>query len=301
MPLSDEFADELPVGIFRIDSDRRYLYVNRRAAALIGRTPAEVVGKTLPELTGPTGLADYVKAQSDRVFATGQTAEYEVANPADPAGHLLTKLVPETGPGGRVRTVLGVVTDVTAVKSAEDARQTVEERLRRAMDAARVCTWEYETADGRFRSDAEFWQWLGRDPAASAKTVAEWVEWLHPDDLPARATALAALRAGRAAVAEYDIRATAADGSVRWFQVGRRPTATRPGCPSASTGRPPTSPTGSGPSWPGRRPRTGSARRPTPPRPCCGSPTRPTSARSCPGGGTSSPARPRRTGRSTGG
>jgi PAS domain S-box-containing protein len=122
MPHSADFADRLPVGIFRVDHGRRYVYVNAQAARLAGRSAADFLGKTPLEVTGNAGLMAFVTAQSERVFGTGRPAEYEMPEQFNPTARLLVRLIPEFGPDGAVETALGVVTDLTAVRTAEVRR-----------------------------------------------------------------------------------------------------------------------------------------------------------------------------------
>jgi PAS domain S-box-containing protein len=58
--------------MFTSNADRRYLYVNGAAAAMLGTIPENVVGKTVDELFPPHVAARYREGVS-HVISTGET------------------------------------------------------------------------------------------------------------------------------------------------------------------------------------------------------------------------------------
>ncbi|MCC7226481.1 MAG: diguanylate cyclase [Burkholderiaceae bacterium] len=68
--------DLLNACVYLKGQDRRYLYLNRHAARMLGRTPQEIIGKSDEELLPPEIVAA-CRALEDKVFATGETCRGE--------------------------------------------------------------------------------------------------------------------------------------------------------------------------------------------------------------------------------
>ncbi len=83
---------------------------------------------------------------------------------------------------GRPERMLGVNIDVTERKVAEEALRESESRLRRAQQAARVGTWEWDLRTGVSVWSEMIWELLGLEPGDDATTVERFVESIHPED-----------------------------------------------------------------------------------------------------------------------
>ncbi|MDJ0388022.1 HWE histidine kinase domain-containing protein [Roseomonas sp. E05] len=105
----------------------------------------------------------------------------------------------------------------TALRQREQALAESESRLARALEAARVGTWEWEVASGRLTGSA------GREalyglPAGALPTHAAMEEVIHPEDRPLLHQAVAEVL-DPAGPGHYDVlfRVCWPDGQVRWL------------------------------------------------------------------------------------
>ena len=83
--LWEQISESAPIGICRLDTELRYVYVNEWLAAMNGLTPAEHLGKTLCEVI--PHVADEVEPILYQVMATGKSvigATVRAATPANP-------------------------------------------------------------------------------------------------------------------------------------------------------------------------------------------------------------------------
>src|SRR5579859_7628759 len=62
------------------------------------------------------------------------------------------------------------------------ALRASEERLRLALEAARMGTWSWEVAADRHRRDANLNRLLGLEPAETVLPVEEFFTHVHPED-----------------------------------------------------------------------------------------------------------------------
>ena len=124
-------ADNVPVLIARVDTERRYVFANRAYNDRLGIPVADVVGRTLAEVLGEDAY-ETVRPYVDRVLA-GEAVEYDVAVSYRTAG---TRFVhgayaPERGPDGVVTGFLLSAMDITARVEAEEAARRGAEATRR--------------------------------------------------------------------------------------------------------------------------------------------------------------------------
>lgn len=118
---------------------------------------------------------------------------------------------------GRLTGFVKVVRDRTEARDAGEAVRRAEERLRLALDAARMGIWEWDIPAGAHTRDANLNRLLGLPADPSTHPLAEFLGAIHPDD---RGRVEAGLRAaaaeGRPLTTEF--RVVWPDGAVRWLR-----------------------------------------------------------------------------------
>lgn len=130
-------VENLPDVVARYDPRLRHLYVSPAVESVTGRPAQGYVGKTNREMGMPAELVEAWDAALQRVFASGRPERLEFALPApDGTRRFDCRLVPETGPGGEIPSVLSVARDVTDRWYSQEA----ERRARAVADALREAT-----------------------------------------------------------------------------------------------------------------------------------------------------------------
>ncbi len=133
-----QIIDAIPSLVFAKDREGRYILANKAMADRYNVTADELLGKTDAELNpDPEEAARYL--ESDRVVF--QKREPWLI-PIEPGGHTAsgepkwyqTIKVPLFSPDGEPEYLLGVATDITSRKQAEDALATQQEYLREIID-----------------------------------------------------------------------------------------------------------------------------------------------------------------------
>ncbi len=108
-------ADNLPVLIGYISSERKLMFANQTFEQWMGVDPERLKGKPVAELTIYDERSDMLATS-----LAGQRVEYEsVCNTRGVVRTLQTVLVPDIQPSGHVAGVYALSTDVTASKAAE--------------------------------------------------------------------------------------------------------------------------------------------------------------------------------------
>lgn len=228
-------SESLPVLIAYATPDRRYRFNNKAYETWFGTTPELLAGATMEEALGPAAYAA-VKPHVDRAYA-GEIArfrsrvDYKDRGPRDVAGTYVPHVV-----DGEVRGIVILVEDVSDQIAGEQRLRDSEERLRLAMEGARMGTWLSDTATDRVVWDEAHQRLLGFDPQSPpAANGALWNDLVHPDD---RAGVASALQAAREAGGNFELEMRirrADDGRERWLALYGRFLPGVDGAPSAQS------------------------------------------------------------------
>lgn len=113
-------TDLAPVYLARVDTQLRYLFVNKGHAERFGLDRDAVIGKRIPEVVGEQAFATF-KPYVERAFA-GETVEFELDIPYQQIGahYMHVSYVPERDIHDQVCGLVAVMTDITLRKRAED-------------------------------------------------------------------------------------------------------------------------------------------------------------------------------------
>jgi two-component system, cell cycle sensor histidine kinase and response regulator CckA len=123
--------DHAPSVILVKDRAGRYLMVNQRLAAVIGREPDQILGKTVHDLFPPE-IAAAMEAHDRKVFASGQALTIEEQIPIE--GVLKTQLAvlfPIADAEGQISSLGLIATDITERMQMEAALRAQEATLAR--------------------------------------------------------------------------------------------------------------------------------------------------------------------------
>ena len=181
--------------------------------------PEQVIGQNVESLIGIEHRQNFA-ALNRRVFSgeTG-TLEFEVIGLKGTRRWLETHATPLRDENNRITGLLGVTRDVTKRKRARQALRDGEERLRLALEAAQMGTFDWEIPDNRITWSPGHEKLWGFAPGEFAGTYESFSERVHRDDLPGINAAVSRCIAERLPwVREF--RVVWLDGSVHWI-LGR--------------------------------------------------------------------------------
>jgi PAS domain S-box-containing protein len=206
-------VETIPMKVFHKDRNSIYVSCNDLYAKDLRIPATEIAGRTDYDFY-PKSLAEKYRADDQRIMESGETEQIE-EDYIESGEHrtVLTVKTPIRDERGNVTGVLGIFTDITERKKGE-------ERLRVAAESLSDVIYEWDLKDWLdwFGKIDEL---LGYAPNEFPRTLAAWVELLHPQD---RDAVMAAIDRHLKTGAPYDIeyRVKRKDGTWRyWLARGR--------------------------------------------------------------------------------
>jgi PAS domain S-box-containing protein len=197
-----------------------FLRVNPAFCEFICYTEAELLGKTFADITSPedhdVDAALFSRLLRQEIPTFGRETRYIRKDGREVWGG--TSVTMLFAADGRASLATAVIQDINGRKQAEAALRESEERLRLALDAARMGTFDWDVPGNRIvwsRWHEELW---GFKSGEFKGTYEAFSERVHPEDRPG----IDADVARCLAVAEpfrREFRVVWPDGSVHWIQA----------------------------------------------------------------------------------
>jgi len=204
-----DVLDGVAVLMYVQDPDGRIVHANRAACELVGKPPEQVIGR-LPAELFDAGTVERWAEQNREIMATGRPMDVEDGW----AGRThLTHKTPVFDAAGKPVAVIGISTDITDRKRAEDELRRSERRLAEAQQMTGVGSWHWESGGGGLSWSTELCRLFGVAPEEAPRGD-DALLLIHEDDRDRVREAGRAALAGEAPL-DLDARIVRGDGEIR--------------------------------------------------------------------------------------
>ncbi len=193
-------------------------------AELTGQTPEEYQGFGWADAVHPEDAEPTVQAWSAAVAKGGPfTFEHRVRRRDGAWRDFAVRAVAALEADGSVREWIGVHTDITERKRAEERLRESESRFRAMADSAPAPVWMTSVDGGISFANEAFAEFAGVD--AQALLGDAWIRMIHPDDIAGVGAKRAAARGAPEGPRAYgfEARFLCAGGVYRWMVANARP------------------------------------------------------------------------------
>jgi len=151
---------------------------------------------------------------------TGQPVRYEKEYLKKDGSRVPIELLVHlaTDAEGKPEYYYSFITDITERKNSEQALRQQEERLRLALAAARMATWDWHVPSGDVIWNEMYYRMMGYEPGQVQPSYQAWISRVHPDDVDSvQANIQRCMTEGLIYTAEF--RTLWPDGTIRWLQA----------------------------------------------------------------------------------
>lgn len=212
-------TENSPIAILAYDLDEKLLYVNQAVEELTGFSPDEIGERAYLDLVHP-GDRKHVEERWRWLLAGGHIDDEEVRliTKGGAVKWSLSSWGPLMDEDGRRVGIQGRELDVTQRKRTELALQESEQRLRIALSAGSMGTWDWDIRKGRVGWSMELEKIHGLEPGTFGGTFEDSTRDIHPED---REHVLESIQKAVTEGADYvlDYRIVRPDGVVRWVSA----------------------------------------------------------------------------------
>jgi diguanylate cyclase (GGDEF)-like protein/PAS domain S-box-containing protein len=211
----DVLAQQLPVGVYEVDLDGRFVYVNERWCELTGLDAEQARGASWDSVVHPedrerVGSEWWRSREEQRDFSL----EYRYMRPDGSASWISVRAVELYGDDGEVTGYLGTCSDTEVTPTVDRALDEAERRFANAFEEAPI-GMALVGLDGSFmRVNRALPEIVGYEPDELLGLTFQDIT--HPDDLEADLALLRELLAGRRRSYQMEKRYVRADREQAW-------------------------------------------------------------------------------------
>jgi len=208
--------DGLPGLASYLDRDFRFRFTNRGYAEWFGKSITDFQNRTIAEALGEEWFQQ-IREYLERVLR-GESVSFErCATYNDQQRWVRITYIPDASEHGYVRGMIVLVEDITEQKQAQNALSESEQRLRLALDAGVMGTWEWTFQTGRVIWSSNLEAIHGLRPGAFPNTFEAVMAEIHPEDRERVKSAIQQTIDSRQDF-QVEYRILRADGKVRWLE-----------------------------------------------------------------------------------
>jgi diguanylate cyclase (GGDEF)-like protein/PAS domain S-box-containing protein len=211
----DVLAQELPIGVYELDADANFVYVNERWSELTGRDPDGALGTTWASVVHPEDLdrvgGEWARSRAeDRPFSL----EFRYVKADGSAVWIWCRAVELRGESGELTGYLGTCSDTVVSSTVDRALEEAEKRFANAFEEAPI-GMALVGLDGKFmRVNRAMPEIVGYQ--AEQLLELTFQEITHPDDLDADLELVRQLVAGELRSYRMEKRYLRSDGEQCW-------------------------------------------------------------------------------------
>lgn len=171
-------------GLIEVDSDWRMTFVNDRFLDMSGYSRELLIGKRFHDIVSKNYLGNAEKELSRRRMGVSGSYELELTRLDGQPIFVFCSPNPSYDTDGNYLGGLGVITDISQRKQAEQELSKTTERLDLALKGTQAGLWDWHVSTGEAVFNERWAEIVGYTlEELSPVSIQTWMELCHPDDL----------------------------------------------------------------------------------------------------------------------
>lgn len=214
-------VDTTNEGIWMIDENNMTIFVNARAAEMIGYDVDEITNRSLAEFIPEEDMIDFMENNKKRKQGISETYErrYRHKN-----GNLIWTLVSSTpilDSKNEFKGSFAMLTDITSRKLTEEKLKESEKRLRITLESAKIGIWDWDLVNNLWYATPNSFTSLGYEPIYETIGLNKWIDIIYPDDQEKIRNIIERVYLSQSEIGKqkYEIRFRYAKDGYRWLLI----------------------------------------------------------------------------------
>lgn len=209
-------TDQLPGMVGYWDTELHCGFANKAYQEWFGKTPEQMLGITMQELLGIELFSKSEPYILSALKGEPQHFERTLKKPSGETGYTWAHYIPNII-DNTVRGFFVLVSDVTALKQAQEAVRESETRLRLALEGTNDGLWDIRMDTGRTYLSPRGGEILGYREDEIEEVVKVLADLVHPEDMQLTKERLSSHIEGRAEIFEVEQRLQTKSGGWKWI------------------------------------------------------------------------------------
>jgi PAS domain S-box-containing protein len=203
-------------GIWTVDANMVATFANERMASMLGYTVPELIGRTVVDFVDVSARDEALQGFVRRRQDVRERRDLPLRRKDGRVLWASVTLSPLVDPDGRFAGSVGMVTDVTERKRAEEALRESEAEMKEAQRVAHVGSWSWVIETDTVTWSEELFHITGRDPAGTPPSYFEGHATVYIPESLARLQSLVERATRTGEPYEADLELIRPDGTARW-------------------------------------------------------------------------------------
>ncbi|WP_295004224.1 EAL domain-containing protein [uncultured Dechloromonas sp.] len=207
-----EVINNVPALIAFVDTEQRYVYVNRQYRECFALSRPDIAGCTVREILGDERYAIAAPLIAKVLRGEPQSYDWEPF----PGVWQVINYAPKYDDQGLIVGYYVLGTDITGRRRAESALRDSEQRLARVLEGADQGYWDWNLKTDEFSVSGRWETMLGYQPGEMDVSTGNWPALVHPDDFPSAIASIERHLSGQSDRHEAEIRCLTKQGDWLW-------------------------------------------------------------------------------------
>jgi PAS domain S-box-containing protein len=179
-------------GLWEYNAKTEHFDFSQRWLEILGYQKSELIPSidTWLKLLHPDEREKALSDAKDAFKSSGRyRADYRLRHKNGHYVYVINRGILVRNKKGKVRKIIGSITDISPIKESEEKIRISEQRLMDAQRLARVANWDYDFKNGRLLLNPFFFETIGIDDPELQKKVEDYPvdtynSFIHREDLP---------------------------------------------------------------------------------------------------------------------